>query len=80
MAELKTAKLVSKDKEQELKSVKSDCAGALMAKEKTLASKLIHLENEVSDLQFEKQKLVQQLHDRDSKLKEQMEDLNYQNE
>ena len=50
MAELKTAKLVSKDKEQELKSVKSDCAGALMAKEKTLASKLIHLENEVSDL------------------------------
>lgn len=64
--ELKTLKESSKEKEHELRSIKSDCAAALLSKEKTLQEKVLRLENLVSDLKFENQKYVQQLHNKET--------------
>ena len=43
-------KLNIKEKDEELKDIKSDCAQALLGKEKTLQIRLKELSNEVSDL------------------------------
>lgn len=51
-SELQHNKHLIKDKETELKEVKTDCAAALLGKEKTLHLKLNDLANEVSDLKF----------------------------
>jgi len=52
VSEAKSLKQTLKDKDNELKNVKSDCAQALLGKEKTLQIRLKELSNEVSDLQF----------------------------
>lgn len=57
-----------KEKDEELKNVKSDCAAALLGKEKTLHVRLNDLNNEVSDLKFTNQKQLQHIHDLETKL------------
>ena len=52
MSEQKVLKDLLKEKELDVKTIKSECAEALMAKEKTLQTKLLQLENTVSDLEF----------------------------
>jgi len=70
LSELQNLKTVMKDKSGELKQVKSECAAALMGKEKKLHHSLVRLETQVSDLQFENQKYVQALHDKEIKAQE----------
>lgn len=53
-----------KEKEHELKMIKSDCAAALMSKEKLLQNKVHQLESQVSDLEFQSQKQVQTARDK----------------
>jgi hypothetical protein len=47
-----------KQKEILVSNIKSECANALLGKEKTTQSKLYQVENEVVDLKYENQKLV----------------------
>lgn len=71
--EQKTIKENLKEKEHELKLIKSDCAATLISKEKTLQQKVLNLENTLSDLQFENQKYVQKVHDMKEKFDEDLE-------
>ena len=56
--DLKAAKSIQKDKEQELHGVKSDCAATLLGKEKNSLQKINELQVKLEDLQFENQKYI----------------------
>ena len=75
VAEVKGLKESNKDKDMDLRMIKSDCAAALMSKEKILQSKVSELESQVADLEFEKQKHIQSLHHKEQKLKQDLDDM-----
>ena len=69
LAEVKGLKESGKEKDMDLRMIKSDCAAALMGKEKILQNKVQELESQVADLEFEKQKHIQSLHHKEEKIK-----------
>lgn len=57
-SEVKAIKLQHREKEIQVANIKSECANALLGKEKTSQKKIYDVENEVVDLKYENQKLV----------------------
>lgn len=63
------------EKDNELKGVKSDCAGTLLTKEKSNLLKMQDLETKVVDLEFSNQKLIQKIHDLEQQHKEEIDEV-----
>ena len=65
-SELKAIKVLGKERDQEISTVKQECAAALLAKEKSNQHKIKDLDNEIVDLKFEVQKYIQKINDLES--------------
>ena len=78
--ELKTLKDMSKETTNDMLRLKSDCAQTLLGKEKTTQSKLVQLQNEISDLQLINQRQVQKIHDMEIETRERVETIKQEKE
>jgi hypothetical protein len=52
-SELQVTKALQREKEQELHSIKSDCAATLLEKERSHQAKLQDIQKEIVDLQYQ---------------------------
>ena len=72
---MKATKSLSKEKDIELQSIKSDCAATLLGKEKSNQLKNRELETQVVDLKYEIQKYIQKINDLEAHQSDALEQL-----